>query len=357
MRSRTERVMLAAAFACSGWKLLQRVREASLDGQVVLITGGSRGLGLLLAREFGRLGCRIAICARDAGQLERARADLMARGVPTLAQRCDVSDRVQVYEFVASVLDHYGSLDIVVNNAGIIQVGPIDTLDIDDFEHAMNVMFRGALHTTLAVLPYMKARGRGRIVNITSIGGKVAVPHLLPYGCAKFAHVALSEGLAAEVAKDGIRVTTIVPGLMRTGSAVNALFHGRQEREFAWFGLASGTPLTAMSAERAARRIVAATRRGETEVTLTWQANMVRALHGVAPGATVRLLSLVNRLLPDAPAVDQGEAAGMEPGKGLMRSPVSGLMKRAARDTNQFGGSRRRAPGHARSGRFVGTTE
>ena len=123
---------------------------------------------------------------------------------------------------IDAVSRHYGHIDILVNNAGEIMVSPFENLTTADFERAMAVMFWGTLYTTLAVLPSMKARGQGRIVNVTSIGGKVSVPHLLSYSCAKAAAVAFSNGLRNEVRQFGIDVTTIIPGLMRTGSHVNA---------------------------------------------------------------------------------------------------------------------------------------
>src|SRR5213078_5332449 len=122
----------------------------------------------------------------------------------------------------------------------------------------MAVIFWGTLYPTLAVLPQMLERRSGRIVNITSIGGKVSVPHLLPYNCAKFAALGFSEGLRAELAKDGVSVATVIPGLMRTGSVVSAEFKGRTEAEFTWFSALARSPLTSMDVRRAARRILAA---------------------------------------------------------------------------------------------------
>ena len=184
----------------SAYKHLRNWRAQELYGQTVLITGGSRGLGLALAEEFARQGCNIVICAREEDELVRAR-------------------------------QHFGRIDVLVNNAGIISVGPLLSQKLEDFQEAMDVMFWGIVHPTLAVLPQMLQDGHGRIVNITSIGGKVSVPHLIPYGCAKFAAVGFSEGLHAEVKRFGVNVTTVVPGLMRTGSHLNAFFKGKHESE------------------------------------------------------------------------------------------------------------------------------
>jgi NAD(P)-dependent dehydrogenase (short-subunit alcohol dehydrogenase family) len=280
----------------------------SLAGQTVLITGGSRGLGYLLAHEFARAGCRVAICARGPDDLEWARQQLQHHGVPVLALPCDVADPNQVRELVEQVNRQLGPIDILVNNAGIIQVGPYQTMQYSDFVMAMDVMFWGMLHTTMAVVPQMAARRRGRIVNITSIGGRVSVPHLLPYSSAKFAAVGLSEGLAAELAREGIRVTTVTPGLMRTGSHLQAFFKGDPQKEFALFSLSASLPMMSMSAQKAARQIVAAVRRGDAEVTLTLPALILSRLHGLWPGGVSRLWGAINGLLlpADATVRDRG---------------------------------------------------
>ncbi len=273
-------------------------KTQDIAGEVVLITGGSRGLGLALARAFAAQGCPIAICARDEAELERARQDLESRGADVIAVPCDVTDSAQVERLIEQVRERFGGIDILVNNAGIIQVGPVETMTLADFRYAMDVMFWGIVHPTMALLNHFVERGSGRIVNITSIGGKVSVPHLAPYNCAKFAAVGFSEGMRAELAKNGIKVTTIVPGLMRTGSYLNALFSA--DAESAWFGVSASAPGLTMSGERAARQIVGATRRGEAERVLTTQANMLALFHGVFPGLTSDILAVVNRLLPQS---------------------------------------------------------
>lgn len=301
---------IGLALAAPG--VLRRLRQEDLSGQVALVTGGSRGLGLLLARELARAGCRIAICARDERELERARESLEARGTEVLAAPCDVSRQAEVVRMVDAVLGRFGRVDVLVNNAGMIRVGPLEAMTLEDFEEALGVMFWGVLHPTLALLPQMLARRSGRIVNVTSIGGRVSVPHLLPYACAKFAAVGLSEGLRAELAPRGIRVTTIVPGLMRTGSYLNASFKGRQEAELTWFGLGASLPLISIDAERAARQIVAATKRGDPERVFPLPASLLARFHGLFPGVTADLLGIVSRILPSGT-----HETGAEPARGM----------------------------------------
>lgn len=296
-------------------------RELDLFGAVAVVTGGSRGLGFLLARELSREGCRLAICARDADELERARADLEGRGAEIITIRCDVADPAAAGALVEETARRLGPVDILVNNASIINVAPIEALGSREFQEALAVNFWGTVHPTLAVLPGMRARGRGHIVNITSIGGKVSVPHLLPYGAAKFATVGFSEGLAAEVAKDGVRVVTVVPGLMRTGSYLRAEFEGRAPAEFTWFALGSSLPGVSMDAERAARRIVRALKRSEWEPTLSLPAQALARVHGLFPGAVIGALALVNRLLPRA-----GGAGATARGLELQRAAGAGAL-------------------------------
>ncbi len=332
-------VAAGVAAAVVGRELLARQREADLRGQVALVTGSSRGLGFLLAQEFGRVGCRLAICARDEGELERARADLAAQGYEVLAVPCDVADQGQVERLVAETTRRYGRVDVLVNNAGIIQVGPLQAMTLHDFQVALDVMYWGVVYPTLAALPQMRGRGYGRIVNITSIGGKVAVPQLLPYDCAKFAAVGFSEGLRAELTRDGVVVTTIVPGLMRTGSHLNALFKGDQEQEYALFAPMASLPFVSMDAERAARQIVQATRRGEAERILGLPANLLARFHGLFPGLTADLLALANQVLPAG--TNRSNVPGREV-EARLHSPVltalTGWGQSAARRFHQYPG-------------------
>ncbi len=331
---------LSAAAGAAGlltWATMRRKSWIDLAGKVVVITGGSRGLGLALAREFGSRGATIVICARDEAELERAADDLRQRGTVVHTIRCDVADRNQSEQLINETFAKLGAIDVLVNNAGVIQVGPLSAMTVADFENAMNVMFWGTLYPTLAALPYLLSRPQARIVNITSIGGKISVPHLLPYCCAKFAAVAFSEGLRAELSPR-VKVTTVVPGLMRTGSHLNALFKGDHAKEYAWFSLGAATPVVSISAERAARAIVKSAIRGDAERILSVPADLAARFHGAAPGLTSALSSLVTRVLPKGNG-DQILKSGAEAREKLKSTPVdraNWMGQRAAESLNQL---------------------
>jgi len=316
---------------------LKSRKRMSFAGRVVMITGGSRGLGLLLARRFRAEGARVAILARNAAELQRAAMSLDPQKRRVLPIVCDVTKSADVTTAVEVVLEHFGQIDVLVNNAGVIQVGPLEHMTHEDFRQAMDVHFWGALHGVQAVLPYMKRRRAGRIVNIASIGGLVAVPHLAPYAASKFALVGLSDALRSEVRKDGILVTTVCPGLMRTGSAIHAMVKGRHGAEFGWFGTLSALPILAINADRAAAKIVNACRYGVPHLTITPHARAMAILDRVLPNSTAMLMATAARLLPTPDA-----RRGYEAWTGLMSRPdelprwVTALADKAAIRNNEL---------------------
>jgi short-subunit dehydrogenase len=248
---------------------------------------------------------------------------------------CDVTERREVEQAVKYILRQTGRIDVLINNAGIIQVGPFEDMALEDYQQTMRVHFCGPLHLIQQIVPSMRAAGTGRIVNIASIGGKVAVPHLLPYVASKFALVGLSEGLRAELMKDGIYVTTVAPGLMRTGSHLQAFFKGQYKKEYAWFALAAASPLLSTTAPSAARKIVEACRYGDGEVTITAQAQLLRLAHGLFPSFTADLLGLANRFLP-APNGENCPRKGWESGSALAPSFLTRSADRAAAVNNEL---------------------
>jgi NAD(P)-dependent dehydrogenase (short-subunit alcohol dehydrogenase family) len=298
----------AAAVARRAWR---EYSAYSLNDRTVLITGGSRGLGFVLAKEFLRRGSRVAICARDQGELETARQRLAAHG-EVAAYRCDLRQRAEIAATIAQVRAELGDVEVLVNNAGIMQVGPWQCMTESDFEEALQVHFWAPLWATLEVLPPMLDGRVGRIVNISSIGGIIGVPHMLPYAGSKFALTGLSEAWRAELMRYGIRVTLICPWLMRTGSQEAALFKGKHRDEFTWFAASGATPLTAISAERAARRIVDACRRGEARVVLSLPGRAAALLHGIVPGFVNDMMGLVNLALPGPGGIERQRREGAE---------------------------------------------
>lgn len=315
--------------------LWRKMTEYDLRDKTVLVTGGSRGLGLVLAREFAANGARVAICARDEQELEQASDDLQSRGADVLAVKCDVTNMAEVTNMVDRVRQRFGKIDVLVNNAGTIQVGPLEVMNREDFEKAMLAHFWGPLNTILAVLPEMRERRDGRIVNISSIGGKIAVPHLVPYSASKFALVGLSKGLFAELRKDGIVVTTVCPGLMRTGSPRNANFKGKHREEFAWFSISDSLPVTSIKAERAARQIVDACKQGRAELIITVQAKLAVTFDALFPELSAEMLALVNRVLPGPGGIGEQSAKGRDSRSNWSPSWLTRLTEEAAMNNNE----------------------
>lgn len=325
---------------------------------VAVVAGASRGLGLLIAAELVARGYRVHGCARDRDELDRAEELVAAGHVGALAAGdrgtwapgsftgdvCDVTDADAVAAWVEDVRTREGSVDVAIHVAGIIQVGPVESTTLGHFRAAVETMLMGPVHLCLAVLPAMLESDSGRIGVVSSVGGVVAVPHLLPYSVAKFGAVGLTEGLQAELTGTGVTATTIVPGLMRTGGHLHAQFVGDAPKDYAWFASGASLPLLSVSAERAARRIVDAVLAGRSQVELTPLTWVGRRVHGILPGPTSRLLGLVARALPEgrrsAPSLsrDTGHVEGAEARRALGSRVVEGvsvLGSRAARRLNE----------------------
>lgn len=336
----TAKLLLGAGLAWGAYQLTQAAvrqsRSFSYDGKVAVITGGSRGLGLVLARQLIAHGAKVAICARTAADIDAAVRELRGSGADVFGQVCDVRDRGQIQALMQSVLRRWGRIDLLFNVAGIMQVGPLDAMTLADFHEAMDINCWGALHTTLAVLPTMREQQWGRIVNVASIGGKRAVPHMIPYDTSKFALVGLSTGLRTELAQDGILVTTVCPSLMRTGSPRNATFKGRHRQEYAWFSVGGSAPLAAVAADEAARQILRACQRGDGEVYIANMLSPIVWASEFAPSLTNEILALINRVLPSMGGIGQQAAYGYESESSISPSILTTLGDAAAEANNEM---------------------
>jgi NAD(P)-dependent dehydrogenase (short-subunit alcohol dehydrogenase family) len=308
----------------------------SFRGKSVFITGGSRGLGLEIARILAREGALLTIVGRNQTTLEAAQLELEIYGNEVLAIPCDVRDPNKVQAAVNEVIDRRGRIDVLINNAGVIEVGPFQQMTRADYQNAMATHLWGSLNTIRSVVPYMRQNQSGRIVNISSIGGKVGVPHLLPYAISKFALAGLSQCLAAELARDRIRMTAVYPGLMRTGSHVNARFRGNYRGEYAWFSIAAGMPIVSINSQRAASQIIEACRNGKSELIITPAAKLAALINAIAPSLVTRSLQLTNAMLP-APNTDASQHSGWESTSIWSPSPLTRLADQATARNNQDG--------------------
>lgn len=280
--------------------LLEKSQKESFRGQSVVITGGSRGLGLALARELITENANVTILARDEDELRRAQKNLegLNRGmVHTVV--CDVTDNAQLSQAINEAADLFDGIDMLINNAGSIVVGPWESMTQQDFESQMQIHLYAAMNAIRVALPFLRHSESGkRIVNICSMGGRVAIPHMLPYDTSKFALSGFSQGLATELYDEGISVTTIYPGMMRTGSPIQAVFKGDHEKEFTWFQTADILPGLSSSAEDAAKKIIEAARERRFELMPFLPAKFRLTMAMLFPELVAWTLVMLNRLLP-----------------------------------------------------------
>ncbi len=321
-------------------EVIRQIRSYRIAGKVVLITGGARGLGLVMARKLADRGAKLAICSRSAEELETARQELANRGAEVIAIPCDVTDHAQVMHMIGDIRNQFGQIDVLINNAGVISVGPIEVTNLADYETAMKTHFWAPLYTMLAVIPMMKQRRQGRIVNISSVGGKVSLPHQIPYSASKFALIGLSEGMRSELMKDNVLVTTVAPGLTRTGSPRQVTVKGNHEEEYAWFKKADSLPLLTMSAEKAAGQIIDAFTHGEAEVTLTLPGKFAAAIHGLFPGVTADVMGILNNFLPNPVPGGTTAKKGYDSESSKSKTAVTALTDEAARNNNEMESNR-----------------
>ncbi len=310
--------LAAVGAAWGASRLLRASRRIDLEDRVVIVTGASTGHGLMVARQAANRGARLVLAARDPENLYAAEVEMVHAGArDVVAVPTDVTDREQCQYLIDLAVQRHGRLDILINNAGIITVGPMETMTILDIEDSLATNFWGAVYCSMAAIPHMKRQRFGRIGNVISIGGKVPTPHLLPYTSSKFALAGFTQSLRTELAKDGILVTGIYPHLMRTGGHVHAWIKGDREAEYTLFGLSDTIPGISTPAEAVASRLWRAVCDGEAEAIAGWPAALAAKVHALFPNATAEVLAMVARMLPSddlsAVPVQGGHVSGQVP--------------------------------------------
>lgn len=299
MRDRTK-LMLLAAGAVAGLLLIKKERNRySFRDKVVVLTGGSRGLGKAMARRLADEGARLALLSRSREKLESVAQELRQRGGRVSIYKCDVTDREMVESVIDQIEKDFSGIDVLINNAGINITGPFEDHSDEDFEKAWQTHLKGPLYLTRAALPAMRRRGGGRILNVSSAGGKIGIPHMSAYSTSKHALVGFSHSIAAELRSSGIRVTVACPGMIRTGAHRKTQFRGRTEEEQRWFTKTGELPLLGASPDAAARVMIEGCRAGRAEVTFPWHWRLAAMGSGVLPGLSVQANAGVDHFLPE----------------------------------------------------------
>ena len=182
--------------------------------KVVLVTGASSGIGEAVTRALAAAGHRVVIGARRTERLQALTLELREQGLRVSARALDVTRLDDMQQFVAFAEATYGPVEVIVNNAGVMPLSPLNALKVDEWNRMIDVNVRGVLHGIAAVLPGMEARGKGQVVNVSSIGGHAVSPTAAVYCATKYAVRAISDGLRQET--DRIRVTVISPGVVES---------------------------------------------------------------------------------------------------------------------------------------------
>lgn len=200
-RRSTKTTMLLSAAAAA---LYTASRSTAFEyrNKSVLITGGSRGLGLALAKRLAKQGAKVTIVARNAEEIERAK-DIILGATPNaqvLTFVGNVTSKNALSAAIDAAIEKFGGLDVLINNAGAMLVGPFEAMEREDFSAQMNLHLYAIVEGTKLVIPHFRERGEGRIINICSLGGKVAIPHMTTYDASKFAMAGFSQGVSSELA-------------------------------------------------------------------------------------------------------------------------------------------------------------
>ena len=336
--TKNRRLSLIPAFA-AGYLLTQKDKPESFRDQSVVITGGSRGLGLALAYQLVNENAHVTLIARDEDELKRAQKKLQALGHGLVHYVvCDVTDSSQLANAIESAAQKFDGIDMMINNAGTIVIGPWESMVKEDYESQMRIHLYSVVESTRLVLPYLRRAGSGkRIVNICSMGGKIAVPHMIPYDVSKFALSGFSQGVAAELYHEGISVTTIYPGPLRTGSPIQAVFKGDHDKEFVWFQLTDILPGLSTSVQSAAKEIIKAARERRFELLPFLPIKMRLGVATFFPELVALTLTFLNRLLPKGQSSEYKTGAQSRTlfDKSLITKPFINRAHRLEEESNQ----------------------
>jgi short-subunit dehydrogenase len=210
---------------------MQDFKRLKNMASTAIITGASQGIGKATALLFARQGYDLILAARQADRLESVAAEVQALGRSALAVPTDVRQPDQVNALVHKALDRYGAIDVLINNAGIYLLGPVEECSLSDWHQIIDTNLWGYIHMIQALLPHFLERGAGMIVNVGSIGGKIPIPYQVPYTTSKYAVTGLTESLHAELAPKGIHVCGIHPNFIKTNLMERAIFRGKGEQD------------------------------------------------------------------------------------------------------------------------------
>ncbi|MUL36775.1 SDR family NAD(P)-dependent oxidoreductase [Gloeocapsopsis dulcis] len=252
----------------------------------VLITGASQGIGKATALLFARKGYDLVLAARQPEPLQATAEEIQKLGRQAIAIPTDVRDPEQIKSLASKAIEHYGTIEVLVNNAGIYISGPVEEFSLEDWHQTIDTNLWGYIHTIYALLPHFLAQGSGTIINISSIGGKVPIPYLVPYTTSKYAVTGLTEALHSELKPKGIHVGGIYPNIIKSNFLERAIFRGKDQQDaqarLDQLNQVLNTPVIEKP-EDVAEAVWKAVKDQREEI-LVGSANLSKAAYGIFPG-------------------------------------------------------------------------
>jgi short-subunit dehydrogenase len=250
-------------------------RKMDVSGKVVVVTGASMGIGEAIAKIFADRGARLVLLSRDAGRAEAARGRV-GHNERTLALSCDVRNREEIDRVLSLTLHHFDNIDIWINNAGHGLHDSVAQMDMAACRDMFDTNFFGTVASMQAVIPLMKRRGAGTIINISSVAGHIPVPFMGAYCATKFAMNAIGNAARVELKTSGVHVLTVCPGYVRTDFGANAI-KGRELKQV------RPETVRGVSAERVARAVLKGYEKRKREVIVPWTMHPVIKIYQLFP--------------------------------------------------------------------------
>jgi len=276
----------------------RKKRQFTYQGKVVLVTGGARGLGYIMARQLVEEGAKVIICARDADQLDKAYVLLRNHGEVTYPYVCDITEKENIVQLAYFIKKRFGRLDVLINNTGTITINPIEQLPLNNYKKFIESHLWGPMQLVRVLIPLLSKSREAKIVNIFSVGGKISLAKSQPYDVNEIVHAVFYDNISRVITGKNIKLTAIYPEFKDQDLPVNLKLKGHSEQELAWSKFNESRPLISLYAENVGKQILKTAQIGKKTLTLPFPRELARIVNNINTELNLTLCQLVDHLVP-----------------------------------------------------------